>query len=88
MKTALIAGANKGIGLEFVRQLKDMDYYIIGCCRTPKQATELAQIADEVLPLDVSSDQDIERLKEQLNGRAIDLLVNNAGIIGGCSNQC
>ncbi|STY29154.1 oxidoreductase [Legionella wadsworthii] len=82
MKTALITGANRGLGLEFARQLKDRGYYIIGCCRTPSQAYELKKIADEIISLDVTSDQEIASLKHSLNNRPIDLLVNNAGTGG------
>ncbi len=82
MKTALITGANKGLGLEFVRQLKDLGFYIIACCRQPSAATELNQLADEIIKLDVTQDQDIAALKQKLNNKPIDLLINNAGISG------
>ncbi|BCA96243.1 hypothetical protein TUM19329_26040 [Legionella antarctica] len=82
MKTALITGANRGIGLEFVRQLKDKGYYIIGCCRNTVKAQELRKLADELIQLDVTNDNDISSLMKTLNSRPIDLLVNNAGISG------
>ena len=82
MKTALITGANKGLGLEFVRQLKAEGYFIMGCCRNPAQASELNKIADEVVKLDVTKDDDIISLQKILNNRPIDLLINNAGISG------
>ena len=82
MKTALITGANRGIGLEFVRQLKDKGYYVIGCCRNPAKANELKELADEVIELDVTKDKDITSLKQTLHNKPIDLLVNNAGIGG------
>lgn len=82
MKNALITGANRGIGLEFVRQLKSQGYYIFGCCRHPEKATELRDVADELIKLDVTNDHDIEALKTSLHKRPIDLLVNNAGISG------
>lgn len=82
MKTVLITGANKGIGLELSRQLKDKGYYVIGCCRNPEQADSLKQLADEVIKLDVTDDNDITSMVEKLNNRPIDLLVNNAGTSG------
>ena len=82
MKNALITGANKGIGLEFVRQLKSKGYAVLGCCRHPEKAHELNELADEVFQLDVTNDQNIAALKQTLNNRPIDLLVNNAGISG------
>ncbi|WP_419420115.1 SDR family oxidoreductase [Legionella sp. D16C41] len=82
MKTALITGANRGLGLEFARQLKKKGYYIIGCCRNPSNANELKEVADELIKLDVTSDKDIISLKQALNDRPIDLLVNNAGTSG------
>lgn len=82
MKTALITGANKGIGLEFVRQLKEDGYYILGTCRLPEAATELNTLADEIFQLDVTCDNDITTLKQKLGNRSIDLLINNAGTSG------
>ncbi|MFO2625237.1 SDR family oxidoreductase [Legionella pneumophila serogroup 1] len=82
MKTALITGANRGIGLEFSRQLKKKGYYIIGCSRNPEQADNLKQFADEVIKLDVTNDNDITSMVKTLNNRPIDLLVNNAGTSG------
>lgn len=82
MKTALITGANRGIGLEFVRQLKEKGYYILGTCRHPETATELQTLADEIFQLDVTNDNDIAALTQKLHNRPIDLLVNNAGISG------
>ena len=82
MKNALITGANKGIGLEFVRQLKNKGYYIFGCCRHPEKANELNKLADEIFQLDVTNDTDIASLQHMLKNRPIDLLVNNAGITG------
>jgi len=82
MKTALITGANRGLGLEFVNQLKERGYYVIGCCRQPDKAKELKLVADEIFQLDVTNDTDIRALQLKLKDRPIDLLVNNAGITG------
>ena len=81
----LITGANRGIGLEFVRQYASAGYRIIACCREPLKATALNTLAASsrgkviVHALDVSDFTQIERLAEELKGQAIDLLINNAG---------
>ncbi len=82
MKTALITGANRGIGLEFARQLKHKDYQVIGTCRRTNEAKELQELADEVFCLDVTQDTDIAQLKKTLKHKSIDLLILNAGISG------
>jgi short-subunit dehydrogenase len=82
VKTALITGANRGLGLELAHQLKTKGYYIIGCCRNPSKANELNEFANEIIQLDVTSDEDIASLKTALKNRPIDLLVNNAGTSG------
>jgi len=86
MTTVLITGANRGIGLEFVRQYVSDGADVIACCREPKKATELNEIAKggkaRVLPLDVGNKESIARLAQELNGAPIDILINNAGISG------
>ena len=81
----LIAGTNRGIGLEFVRQYSDAGYRVLACCRDPRKATLLNALAASsegrisVHALDVSDFSQIERLASELKGQAIDLLINNAG---------
>ena len=40
-KTVLITGANRGIGLEFVRQYADKGWHVIATCRRPDEAEAL-----------------------------------------------
>lgn len=80
-----ITGANRGIGLEFVRQYAGDGWRVIACCRDPLKATALTTLADSsggkvsVHSLDVSDFSQIERLASELKDRIIDLLINNAG---------
>ena len=69
MKTALITGANRGIGLEFVRQLKEKGYYIFGCLSSSRNGNRTQALADEVFQLDVTNDNEIASLKQKLNNR-------------------
>lgn len=81
-QTVLITGANRGLGLALSKQFAADDYYVIGTARTPAKATELQEVADEVLQLDVTSDDSIKALAKALDGKTIDILVNNAGYFG------
>lgn len=83
MTTYLITGANRGIGLEFARQLARRDgVTLIGTARDPAKAGELSRLVHEVVPLDVADERSIADLGQRLNGRPIDVLINNAGISG------
>lgn len=87
MAHALVTGANRGLGLEFARQLLDRGERVIAACRQPGRAIELTRLAGEhpghltVLPLvlpEARSIAEVARAIEALDV-SIDLLVNNAG---------
>lgn len=87
MPTTLITGANRGLGLEFASQYARDGWRVIGCCREPGSANELNDLAREfddvsVERLDVKDFGVIDSLAEKLSSEAIDILLNNAGIIG------
>lgn len=86
MKTVLITGANRGIGLMFARQYAADGYRVIACCRNPQNAAELNMLTKnghvEVHRLDVCDPASIDHLKGQLSLASIDILINNAGIYG------
>ena len=68
MTTVLITGANRGIGLEFVRQYVADGADVIACCREPDAASELKALSKasgrvRVMKLDVASAGDIGRSK-------------------------
>ncbi len=85
MTRYLITGANRGLGLEFVRQLLARGDSVVACCREPDAAKELRALAADagdrltLLPLDVADADAIAALPGKLPG-AVDVLVNNAGI--------
>lgn len=81
-KTVVITGANRGLGLEFARQLKQQGYEVIGTARSPEKATELKALGVEVVALDVTDSASVADMAKSLKGRAIDMLINNAGVIG------
>ncbi|MFC7336459.1 SDR family oxidoreductase [Haloferula chungangensis] len=82
IKTVLITGANRGLGLEFAKQFSQNGYKVIGTARSPEKATELKATGAEVLKLDVTSEEDIAAVAEALKGKPLDILLNNAGYFG------
>lgn len=78
--TVVVTGANRGIGLEYARQFKAKGYTVIGTARSPEKATELAKIADRVEALDVADPASVAAFSARMDGVAVDILINNAGI--------
>lgn len=84
MPTVMITGANRGLGLEFAREYAADGWTVIATCRDPAKASELKAAGGtiEVHALDVADFPAIDRLAEKLKGRPIDVLINNAGVMG------
>ncbi len=80
MTTTLITGANRGIGLELCRQLAARGEQVIATCRATSQELDALDVQVET-GLDVSSGDDVAALAGRLEGRRLDTLVHNAGIL-------
>jgi len=86
MKTLLITGANRGIGLEFCMQYAADGWRVLACYRDPGKADALNKLAArypdliKLHALDVTDHAQIEQLARTLSDETIDLLINNAGI--------
>lgn len=86
-KTVLVTGANRGIGKEIARQLATLDWKVIVAARNESQAKEVAAtLGNHALgiPLDVTNSESIQHACREVSQAVstLDLLVNNAGIIG------
>ncbi len=88
MKSVIITGTNKGIGLETALAFARAGYKVFATMRNPDNATSLKQIIEEeslsinIASMDVDSDESVKKCIDailQENG-SIDVLVNNAGI--------
>jgi len=80
MKTAVITGANRGIGLAMATQLSQQGWEIIGVCRS--DSDELEAIAGMVISgIDVTDPEHLQQVKKILGDTKIDLLINNAGLL-------
>ena len=79
LTTYLITGSNRGIGLEFVRQLKDRGDDVIATCRSASPELNSLSVRVET-NIDITSGDSVIKLKESLNNIKIDVLIHNAGI--------
>ncbi len=79
-QTYLVTGTNRGIGLEYCRQLKAQGNQVIAVCRSP--STELENLGVQIeLDVDLTSESAVQDLVKRLDGKKIDVLINNAGIV-------
>lgn len=88
MPTALITGANRGIGLEHALAFAKQGWQVLACARNPDTATELAALADEYpgqvrcFALEVTDHAAVDSLAAELGEETVDVLMNNAGTFG------
>ena len=78
--TYLITGTNRGIGLEYCRQLQAQGHEVIAVCRTPSDELQNLGVRIES-GIDLTDAQAIQKLGQKLDGKQIDVLINNAGIV-------
>jgi NAD(P)-dependent dehydrogenase (short-subunit alcohol dehydrogenase family) len=88
MPSTSITGANRGLGFEFARQYLADAWHVYAACRDPDSASELRRLADasghklQILALDVTELASVKAAASELDGKAIDRLLNNAGVMG------
>jgi NAD(P)-dependent dehydrogenase (short-subunit alcohol dehydrogenase family) len=78
MPNALVTGANRGIGLELCKQLKDKGYDVIAVCRSSSKELDALGVRVES-GIDVTAGG--EDLARRVAGVPLDLLIQNAGIL-------
>ncbi len=88
MPIVLITGASRGIGLEFARSFAADGWWVLAACRHPDRAHDLKALAESsdgavrVHRLDVTDGLRVAALARELAEEPIDILLNNAGIMG------
>lgn len=85
MPSVLVTGANRGIGFGFAHAYAADGWRVFAACRDPARARELAELAEKHAGvtthlLDVTDGAQVTALAANLDGEAIDILINNAGV--------
>ena len=78
-QTYLVTGASRGLGAEFVRQLRGAGHDVIAAVRQPDAARDATGAGARVVALDVTKPDTFEAFAAEV-ARPIDVLVNNAGV--------
>ena len=80
MATVVITGCNRGIGLQLCRQFAARGDEVIAVCRRSNEQLEALGVR-VITGIDVGDDACIAALREGIGEQAIDIVVNNAGIL-------
>ena len=80
MATFLVTGANRGIGLEYCRQLKARGEDVVAVCRQGSDELQTLGVRVEA-GLELSDTQAINDLVQRLDGLSLDGVILNAGIL-------
>lgn len=92
MKSALITGANRGIGFETAKQLAALGYFVyIGSRKKAKGLEAVAALKTlgfsnaDCVELDVTNILSVKAARQTIESKTpqLDVLINNAGISGG-----
>lgn len=84
--TVLVTGASRGLGFEFARQYLADGWNVIATSQKPEKAAQLKKLIKEndnisLFQLDVTDEKSVARLAKGLKGAAIDVLINNSGVL-------
>lgn len=85
MRTILITGSNRGLGLELVQQYAQAGWRVFATCRHPAEADDLQRLAASqqsisIHRLDITNRDEIKAITWELNDTPLDILFNNAGV--------
>ncbi len=87
-KNYLVTGANRGLGLEFTKQILQSGHNVYAACRNINDIEDLDLLFDKykdkliVVNLDINDHNSILSLCEKMKDISIDVMINNAGTIG------
>jgi len=85
---ALIAGANRGIGLGVVKELLARDWDVIATARKPADAKDLSALAAahpgrvDIRALEMNDPAALDAFADSLKSRTLDIVLVNAGVSG------
>ncbi|WKE64548.1 SDR family oxidoreductase [Gallaecimonas kandeliae] len=77
----LITGAGRGIGLELASHYQALGHQVLGTVRSKQHKAALETKGIRALELDLTQQHSVLELAEALKGQALDLIVNNAGVL-------